>query len=161
VGLEETEPPADPECLFLDITGCAHLFGNEENLAQQVVADLRRLGLTGRVAIADTIGAAWAVAAFGPQTKTKEESTPRRGGSPSPTRHRFQTIVPPGEQSAALNALPVKALRISAEIAQTLEDLGIRTIGQLAALPRETLPCASDWRFCAGSIRRSVFSPSL
>src|SRR5262245_41642761 len=51
--------------LFLDITGCAHLFGGEAALLADLARRLRRLGLQPRLAVADTAGAAWAVARFG------------------------------------------------------------------------------------------------
>ena len=49
-----------PDCLFLDVTGIGVLFGGEEILALEVIADLNRLGYEAYVAIADTIGSAWA-----------------------------------------------------------------------------------------------------
>src|SRR5262245_32299384 len=49
-----------PDCLFLDVTRIGVLFGGEENLIGEVIADLSRLGYQARVAVADTIGAAWA-----------------------------------------------------------------------------------------------------
>jgi hypothetical protein len=49
-----------PACLFLDITGIGVLFGGEDKLAAELVADLARLGYSGQAAIADTLGAAWA-----------------------------------------------------------------------------------------------------
>ncbi len=52
--------PAVPDFLFLDITGTAVLFGGETSLAQEVLSDLARLGYDARVAIADTVGEAWA-----------------------------------------------------------------------------------------------------
>jgi len=55
VGLEES---ADPAALLLDITGVAHLFGGEAALARKIVDDFARQGLTARVAVADTVGAA-------------------------------------------------------------------------------------------------------
>ena len=56
VGIEE------PDNLLIDITGLGPLFGGEERLAEQVVRAFQRLGLTARVAIADTVGAAWGCA---------------------------------------------------------------------------------------------------
>jgi hypothetical protein len=61
VGLEDS--PA-PESLLLDVTGLAHLFDGEASLAERIVHDFARRGLTARVAVADTIGAAWATAHF-------------------------------------------------------------------------------------------------
>ena len=54
-----------PDGLILDATGCAHLWGGEELYLQDIVSRLKKLGYTVRVAIADTIGTAWAVARYG------------------------------------------------------------------------------------------------
>lgn len=52
----------DNESLLLDITGLEHLFGSERALAEQLAEGLRRHGLYARLAIADTVGAAFAAA---------------------------------------------------------------------------------------------------
>lgn len=62
VGVEESPTP---ECLFLDITGLDRVFGGEMALARKIVEDFADRGLAVRVVIADTLGAAWAVARFG------------------------------------------------------------------------------------------------
>ena len=67
VGLE----PTDRESILLDIAGLAHLFGGETAFCEAVIRDLARQGLAARVAIADTIGAAWAGAHYG-RGKTEE-----------------------------------------------------------------------------------------
>src|SRR5258708_37554508 len=54
--------PAD---IVIDITGCAHLWGGEEKYFKTIITRLTDLGYHVRVAIADTIGAAWAVAHYG------------------------------------------------------------------------------------------------
>src|SRR4051794_25811000 len=54
-----------PNGLFLDISGCAHLFGGEAALARDLLTRLSRQGLRARAAIADTVGCAWAVAHYG------------------------------------------------------------------------------------------------
>ncbi|MFM9862354.1 MAG: Y-family DNA polymerase, partial [Micropepsaceae bacterium] len=51
--------------LMLDITGCAHLFGGEEAMRQDIVRRLSRQGFTARTAVAGTVGTAWALARFG------------------------------------------------------------------------------------------------
>jgi len=66
VGIESS-PPA--ESLLLDITGVAHLFGGEAGLVETILRELAAKGLRVQAAVADTIGAAWAVAHFG----SKEE----------------------------------------------------------------------------------------
>ncbi|MFT6773522.1 MAG: protein ImuB [Paracoccaceae bacterium] len=51
--------------LALDITGCAHLFGGEREMAARMIEDLATLGLTAQAGIADTRGGAWALARHG------------------------------------------------------------------------------------------------
>jgi protein ImuB len=87
-------------------------------LLRDLLRRLTRSGLAARAAVADTPGAAWALARFG--------ETPA-------------IIAPPGGSAAALAPLPVEALRLSAEIRDGLGLLGITRIGELAALPRAQL----------------------
>ena len=51
-----------PDGLILDISGCAHLFGGEGALRDDLVARLRRLGMTVSSALGDTPDAAHALA---------------------------------------------------------------------------------------------------
>jgi protein ImuB len=100
--------------LRLDATGVAHLFGHEAGLVRDIETRFARLGLTVRVAVAGTAGAAWGLARF-----------------PSPSR---------GEGLEELLApLPVAALRLPPGPTRTLELLGLKTIGQLAGVPRRSL----------------------
>ncbi|MEO1020101.1 MAG: DNA polymerase Y family protein, partial [Pseudomonadota bacterium] len=46
------------DCLLLNITGCAHLFGGEEALAQVITQELGDKQIEARIGIADTKGAA-------------------------------------------------------------------------------------------------------
>jgi len=103
--------------LFLDITGCAHLFGGEAAVLADMTGRLKRLGFAVSGAIADTPGAAWALA---------------RHGRPG-------TIAPPGGTARALERLPVGALRLGRETAAGLAHLGLRRIGDLYGLPRGAL----------------------
>ena len=137
VGLEETPPP---ESLLLDITGCEHLFGGEQALAEQVVRDLRQQGIRARAAAADTVGAAWAVAHGQSQSVSR-----RRDPAPLPV-----WIITPGQQEAALRPLPVSGLRLPPKVSALLEEFDLRRIGQILDLPRETLPS----RFGAGLLQR-------
>jgi len=131
--------------LRLDVGGVAHLFGGEEALAADMVARFAALGLTARVAIAPTAAAAWALARF---------PSPRRGegrvrglalneqaGTPSPRSALLSRPLPAGERDllGLLSPLPVAALRLEARAAQILERLGLKTIGQLAQVPRKSL----------------------
>lgn len=111
----------DSQSLLLDLTGVAHLHGGESRLARRLVRLLARLGITARVAIADTAGAAWACA---------HHAEPERGGV---------TILPPGATLDALAPLPVASLRVDERALELLRRLGVDTVGQLAALPRAPL----------------------
>jgi len=121
VGLENS---TTPEGLLLDVTGLAHLFDGEASLAERIVRDFARRGLTVRVAVADTIGAAWATAHFQHSAFSIQHSA---------------FLVPPGEVLPALRPLPVAALRLPAETVELLRQLGVDRIGQLEALPRDEL----------------------
>jgi protein ImuB len=114
VGIEDAPRP---ECLLLDVTGLAHLFDGERSLAEEVTGALTGRGLDARVAIADTIGAAWAVV----------------------HNDSFIQILPPGNILAALAPLPIGYLRVAEETVALLATLGIYRVGQLAALPRSAL----------------------
>ena len=54
-----------PDGLLLDITGCAHLYGGERTLIADLAARLERAGFAFSLAVAGTIGAAWAAAHYG------------------------------------------------------------------------------------------------
>ncbi len=107
-----------PDGLWIDATGCAPLHGGERPLLDTLVAQLARQGLTGRAAIADTPGAAHALARFGE-------------GSPA--------VVPPDGVANALAPLPVAALRIDAAAEDGLRRLGLERVGALDAAPRGPL----------------------
>lgn len=107
----------DGDGLILDITGCAHLFGDEAGLAESMATRLNGLGLTVRMGIADTKGAAWALARFGSDT----------------------VVAPPGCIREAVSWLPVEALRIDGKTATTLARLGLRRVSDVDGMPRSTL----------------------
>ena len=52
------------EGLVLDVTGCAHLFGGEAGLLARIEAEAAGFGLSLGLGLADTLGAAWAVARY-------------------------------------------------------------------------------------------------
>ncbi|HEY7690092.1 MAG TPA: DNA polymerase Y family protein [Dongiaceae bacterium] len=116
--------------LWLDITGCAHLFGGEAALLSDLLLRLERFGYHARAAIADTPGAAWAVARFidGRPSMTLEKVLEGRGW-----------IVPKDVSRPALDRLPVAALRLPPAMAAELERLGLYAIGDLLGLPRAGL----------------------
>lgn len=145
------------EALALDITGCAHLFGGEEALAARIDADCDMFRLTHRIGIADTPGAAWAVARYAGQPGLADRSgdaidqEARATRSRASKRGKWQRvevlpgdisaprIAPPGRTRQVLATLPVAALRLPAGAIATLERLGLRTIGDMANMPRAAL----------------------
>ena len=60
-----------PDGLFLGISGCAHLFGGEAALRNQIVTRLTAQGFAARAALGPTPGAAWALARYG-QVQSKQ-----------------------------------------------------------------------------------------
>lgn len=106
-----------PDGLFLDISGVAHLWGGEAELMADFGDRLRANGLPFRLAIADTPGAAWALAHHG----------------------KDRTIASPNGQAELLKALPPAALRLDPEAAAQIERLGLRRLGQLMEIPRAPL----------------------
>jgi protein ImuB len=103
--------------LFLDIAGVSHLWGGEAAMLDDLLARLDRWGAPARGAIADTPGAAWALARFAPD----------------------RTIAPPDGQGPLLAPLPVAALRLDDAAQAQLPRLGLFHVGQLLALPRAQL----------------------
>jgi protein ImuB len=106
------------EGLFVDLTGGQHLFGGETTMVRQMLAALTRVGVPARIGVADTPGAAWALARYG--------------------AHPI-TVAPQDGACERLAALPVAALRLSPKAIQLLNRFGLRTIGALNGLPRAAL----------------------
>ena len=113
--------------LFLDIAGCAHLFGGEEKLTQDIVRRLADFGLTAIIGVADTPGAAWAMAHYGPENGTKDQI------------HSLPPFNTASDAMTALKDLPVAALRLEPAIVEGLDSFGLRTIGALYAFERRAL----------------------
>jgi len=105
----------DEDGLLLDVTGATHLFGGEDTMLDDLSSRLDRAGLSHRTGLADTRGAAWALARFG-------------GGR-----------APQGRILPHIGPLPVAALRLGDEVCNALQRLGVRTINDLVAIPRTTL----------------------
>lgn len=116
-----------PNGLMLDVSGCAHLFGGETAMRDDMVARLARQGLQACAGLADTPGCAWAVA-----------------------RYSTTKLVPPGAQRDAMRPLPPAALRIDPETVAALAQAGLRSIADIIDRPRAPLAA----RFGQGLLRR-------
>jgi protein ImuB len=110
--------PSDPAGLWLDLTGASHLFGGEARLCHRILRFLDRLGFSGRIAVAGTAGAAHALARFGGEGVT---------------------ILPPGNEAAALAGLPVAALRLEPQALAAAARFGLERVGDLYPMPRGPL----------------------
>ena len=150
-----------PDALALDITGCAHLFGGEEALMDVLVQDAADLGMTARCGLADTLGAAWALARYSGQKAahartgdaidqearaTRSRAAKRRhwerGGAAPPVASvpgNTSRVALPGTAYRALADLPVAGLRLEPEVQEQLVRLGLRRIGDLIGQPRAPL----------------------
>ncbi|SFP10803.1 protein ImuB [Mesorhizobium sp. NFR06] len=102
--------------LFLDVTGCTHLFGGERAMQDEILTRFFQQGFDVRAGLASTPGAAWAAARF-----------------------HGDRIVAGGEEEALLAPLPLSALRIAPETRASLESVGLRTAGAVMAAPRAPL----------------------
>ncbi len=123
-----------PDCLLLDLTGCGYGYGGEEGLATTIIDELRQHGYWAMGVVADTVGAAWAVAHFGNSSLCSHKSY---GSYES---YRSCAIIPPGHHSEAIQPLDVASLRLSPDVIQLLREFDIRQVGQLLGLPRSSLP---------------------
>lgn len=104
-----------PDGLWIDITGCAHLLGDEAMLANTVAKRLQPC----RVAIAGTPMAAQVLA---------------RAATSHPV-----VVIESGSEQAALHALPAALLRLDAKVVAGLRRVGLRSIGELASQSRADL----------------------
>jgi protein ImuB len=100
-----------------DIAGCTRVFGEPQTLARRVRQSAARFGLQTNVAIASNPDAAVVTAKGSDAT----------------------TIIPPGNEAKQLSPMPIEVLSPTVEQAEILDSWGIRTCGDLAALPRVPL----------------------
>jgi protein ImuB len=103
--------------LMMDTTGSDHLWGGEAALLRDIEGRLAGIGLTSRLAIAPTQGAAWALARLG-------------GVREVCTGEGLELRMAP---------MPVRALRLDADTVLLLKRLGLKTVGEVAAVPRLSL----------------------
>ena len=129
------EPDPEGHGLLADLSGCGRWLAWAEDSrgdrapdgAIDHEAERRRLerircglsarGITARLAIAGTAGAAWAVARF--------------------AKGPASAVIPPGGERVAIEPLPVECLRLSAFDAAALREVEVRTVGELIALDRD------------------------
>lgn len=113
-----TAPWHEEEAILIETTGCDHLFGGESAMLADLSGRLESFGLAHRIGLADTPGAAFALARAAPH-------------SPA--------LLAPHALHDGLAELPVASLRLSAEACQLLRRFGLNRIGQLYGIDRRAL----------------------
>lgn len=113
-------PGAGGAALMLDVTGCAHLFGGLQALADRIGREIRTLGLTARVAAGPTPGAAFALAVAA------------AGDGPG-------LVLAPERLEAVVTRLPVEVLRVAPALTQGLRAVGLKSVGAVARMAPDAL----------------------
>ena len=127
---------------ILDITGTGLLFGPPEALAQRVRAAMTTAGFRASISVSTNFHTARLKAATS----------------------RGITVIPEGQEATALAKLPLAALNLEENHAETFGIWGIRTLGELAALPEVDLIArlgqqARHWRNLARGVATHTFQP--
>ena len=110
---------APPDGLVLDVSGIAHLHGDEASYLSEVEAGFQDLRMTLRTAMANTPAAARAWARYRPRS------------------HSHDPIIAQGDLLSACDGLPVEALETKAT--EALRLLGLNTVEDLRARPSAQL----------------------
>jgi protein ImuB len=118
--------------LWLDITGCAHLWGGEVELAEDLLGRLAARRIPARAAIAPTFGGAYALARHAERYVIAPDEG--AGVIPGSANTPIQN-----DLSALLAPLPPERLRMSEDTASLIRKLGLFSIGDVQKLPRAEL----------------------
>ena len=126
----------------LDITGTERLFGPPHTLSTRLRAALDAVGLHASIAVSSNFHT----------TRIKAATS------------RTIVVIPAGQEAIALNKLPLAALDLDEDPSETLAIWGIRTLGELSALPETELvtrlgPQAITWRNQASGTHAHTFQP--
>lgn len=103
--------------VILDVTGCSHLWGGDKSYLSEIIKRIQEKGFHVKAAMADTIGAAWAMARF-------------RNNS---------CIIHPGKHIESLQTLPPESLRLEVETVERLHKLGLHQVKDILIMKRATL----------------------
>jgi len=101
--------------VHVDIVGLASLVGDEHAVAERLLRQTSAVGLHSCVGVAGTRTAARIAARMGPRT----------------------VVIPLGHERAALAGVDLGVLDLPARLMDTFVNWGVRTLGDLAGLPRD------------------------
>lgn len=113
-----TASVSGPDGLWFDLTGTTHLFGGEDRFCRRLLAFLKRLGFTARIAVAGTPGAAHALARYGRDPIV---------------------LLGNGDEAQAIADLPLSALRLEPDALVAAARFGLERIADLYPMPRGPL----------------------
>jgi protein ImuB len=108
---------AGPGLVYLDLAGLGRLFGSDAEIGRRLQGGAAERGLSVRVGIGGSRACAHLAARWGDGV----------------------TIVPPGQEATTLASAPLSLLGCSEDTAALLRRWGLRTLGELAALPATSL----------------------
>jgi protein ImuB len=103
--------------LILDAGGCTHLWGNDQLYVKEIHKRFSSIGYSVRLAMADTVGCAWAICHYG------------KNGSVVSLKAHLPSIF----------HMPPASLRIEKCVCDKLEKLGLKTVGDFINMPRTAL----------------------
>ena len=121
--IESPQESSDGAALLLDISNSERLFGSARRIAETLLREIRRLGYEANIAVSGNAHTAMLAAAT--------DAAPAAGAG--------ITIIPCGEEAQALARLPLTVMALEPAQAEMLSAWGVRTVGQLAALPLKPL----------------------
>jgi len=129
----EAAPPASgayagEACVFADAEGCAALFHSEAGFAAALAGRAGELGLAADVAVASSRSTA----------RIAARQLRARGAAGSPREAAVQVLSPEAERGF-LRALPLDLFDPDDALAEALTRFGVRSAGELLALPRRGL----------------------
>ena len=110
--------PDPPDGLIIDTSGADHLHGGEEAMLTSLVTRMEASGIAACAAVADAWGTAHAAARF---------------------LARPIAVIQPGQAATTMLDLPIRALRLPAQIVEGLHILGFERIGDLENTPKAPL----------------------
>lgn len=106
-----------PDGLYMEVTGCAHLWGGENAYLETIREKITKRGYEIRLAMADSYGMAWGLCRYGNQ----------------------QMHIVHGSAPSSFLTLPVAALRLEQDMLESLRTLGLDEVKQLLSIPLRSL----------------------
>jgi hypothetical protein len=106
--------------VLFDVSGLERLIGKPERVAQKILADIRRRNIAGNVAVAETAESAMLLARCPSPHASKDGATGLRQGE-------------------MFSELPLRDLDIEQDTLNVFEDLGLRRVEDLLAIPEDAL----------------------